>query len=185
MLTSSARTPRRRLRRPALLILTVAGFIAALFGLPSCQLATPFAGPGYSPSRGVTLPDVGDSVIVAVTHAHLDPDNRRPFDDYTRHVIRSLSDNDGYIGHSVRARVFGHEVWTLTVWRDEPSLDAFVRSPTHRAAIREGLSGVTTAQFMRFTSPTSDVPPRWNSILQRLKSVEFIDYSQPSARSPR
>jgi heme-degrading monooxygenase HmoA len=167
-LSSHRRIPRR---------LLVAGkALLSALGLAGCQLATPFTGIGYDRSSGVTLPGAGDTVVVGVTHAVLDASNRAAFDDYTRRVIRCLPGNDGYIGSSVRSRVFGHEVWTMTVWRDEAALEAFVRSDMHNAAMREGLSGVARAQFMRLAWPTDAVPPRWDEILKRLEDVAFVDY---------
>ncbi|HEX8876543.1 MAG TPA: antibiotic biosynthesis monooxygenase family protein [Phycisphaerales bacterium] len=152
-----------------------AAALATLAGLAStlgsCALATPFSGPGRSSD--------GDRVFVAVTNAVLHPDKRRAFDDHTRRVIESLPSHEGYLGHSVRGRVLGNEVWTMTMWRDEESLDAFIESPVHRTAIREGLSGVRTAKFLRFEW-SDETPPGWAEILRRLEGVEPIDYSARS-----
>lgn len=157
--------------------------LLGLVGLSGCQLATPFAGPGYDPKRGVTLTGTGDTVIIGITNAVLRPFKRTAFDDYTRQVLKSLPANDGYVGHSVRSRIFGNEVWTMTVWRDEQSLDAFVRSDRHRAAIREGLAGVQKAKFLRISWPKSAALPTWNEILARLKDIEYVEYGQPTTLS--
>ncbi len=170
----------RRLRVSAAL-LAVLGAAAGLFALSSCEMSTRFAGAGYTKGKGVTLPGVGDTVVVGVTHAVLDPDNRRAFDEHTRRVVRSLPELDGYIGHSLRTRVLGHEVWTMTVWKDDASLNAFVRASTHRTAIREGLSGVRQAQFLRMEIPVDQVPPTWDDILERLKGVPVVDYAARAA----
>lgn len=155
-------------RRTGLLVAAFAALAGLATTLTSCALATPFSGPGRTPDGG--------PVFVAVTNAVLHPDKRRAFDEHTRRVIASLPAHDGYLGHSVRGRVMGHEVWTITVWRDEESLDAFVESPVHRTAIREGLGGVRTAKFLRFEWP-GDRPPSWAEILRRLESIEPIDYA--------
>lgn len=149
--------------------------------LPACarlELATPFRGPGYAKGQGVTLPHAGDTVVVALTNATLDPDTRRIFDHHTKLVIQSLPGNDGYIGHSVRSRVFGNEVWTVTVWRDQVSAEAFVRSPVHLEAIRAGMIAVKTARFHQFTLPANQVPPPWADIKARLAKVEPIRYRE-------
>lgn len=157
--------------------LALLAFGAELFGGGGCQVGPSFRGPGFSDELGVTAPDAGETVVVAITHAVLDGKNRDAFDEYTQKVIKSLRGNDGYIGYAVRTRIFGNEVWTMTVWRDEESTKAFVRSPVHQEAIRRGLAGVKTAQFLRFEWPRSEVPPSWDEVKRRLQEVEVVDYS--------
>lgn len=158
-------------------------FIPSVVGLSGCQLATPFSGPGYDPERGVTLADAGDTVTIGITNAIARPFKRAAFDDYTRRVIKSLPKNDGYVGHSVRSRILGNEVWTMTMWRDEDALNAFVRSDMHRAAMREGLSGVRRAKFLRMPWPRASLPPTWDEILARLESVAFVEYGEPAKQT--
>lgn len=154
--------------------------IASAVGLQSlagCAIASPFRGPGYERGRGVTMPGTGETVTVGITHAVLDGKTRAAFDDYTNRTIASLPKNDGFIGHSARTRLFGNEVWTMTAWRNEAALEAFSVSPTHLAAIREGLSAVNQAQFLRMQVPKDQVPPSWDDVLARLKDVPVIDYA--------
>lgn len=165
--------PRPRLRT---LLLPFAALIAASPFLMSCQVATPFKGPGYARGKGVKLPGATDTVWIGLTNAQLDGSNRATFDDYTNRVIRDLPNRDGYIGHSVRTRVFGNEVWTMTVWRDEAALNTFVRAPIHREAMREGISAVKSARFARFAWPASQVPPSWDEAKRRLSEVEPVTY---------
>jgi heme-degrading monooxygenase HmoA len=47
-----------------------------------------------------------------------------------------MGDQPGLLGHAVRFEIFGNKAWTMTAWKDEASLTAFVRSPAHRAAVR-------------------------------------------------
>jgi heme-degrading monooxygenase HmoA len=157
-------------------IACLAGGIAAAPTLVGCAGASAFSGPGYSKRQGVTLDGVGTTVMVGITNAQVDGATRAVFDRYTRETIESLPSNDGFIGYAVRSRILGNEVWTMTVWRDEAALDAFVRSPAHRAAIRRGLSPVVRAKFLRFEVPNSEVPPTWEDVLERLEHVEFVEY---------
>lgn len=72
----------------------------------------------------------------------------------------------------------------MTVWRDEAALDAFVSSEAHEAAIASGLQSVVSGQFTRFECPVDDCPPKWSSIMERLKSVRTIEYrKEAGARS--
>lgn len=64
----------------------------------------------------------------------------------------------------------------MTVWRDEAALDAFVRSPVHRAAMREATASLASARFLRMEWPTTEVPPRWSEILKRLEAVPEKSY---------
>ncbi len=162
-------------RRWRLAVGAIGGVGAALVTLPSCEVAMPFRGPWYSSGDGVTLPGVGEEVMVGVTNAVLGGPNRDAFDESSRRVVESLPTHDGFIGYSLRTRVLGSEVWTMTVWRDKAALDAFVRSPVHRSAMREGMSAITAAKFLRMPWPTKSVPPRWSEVLERLKTVEPMD----------
>jgi quinol monooxygenase YgiN len=171
------------------------GLLAALFGLASCRIATPFrfnqqppqAPPPQSESfrdaRGsIADPKTPPTVVVAVTHAILDPANRREFDRQSRLVIDSLPSHPGHIGHSVATRILGNEVWTLTVWTDAASLDAFVSSPVHTQAIRSGLPAVISARFLTTSWPADQVPPPWKEIDRRLADITPVEYR---ARSPQ
>lgn len=128
----------------------------------------------------MTLPGAGPTVVLAISHAQVDRAKRRPFDEHTRRVVESLPGNEGYIGHSVRREFLGDKVWTVTVWKDEATLDAFVASPIHREAIRAGMPAVKRAQFVRLAWPASDLPPSWPDIKRRLRDVPMRDYAAPS-----
>jgi heme-degrading monooxygenase HmoA len=167
---------RRAWLAPVSAALVALAAIAGLHVVAGCQVASPFRGPGFDRKRGVTLPDAGNTVTVGITHAILAGD-RSTFDDSTRKTIDSLPTNDGFIGFSVRSRVFGNEVWTMTAWRDEASLDAFVASPVHRAAMRSGLSAVARAQFLRLQVPKETMPLSWDEVLTKLENVPFVDYA--------
>jgi heme-degrading monooxygenase HmoA len=125
--------------------LTAALPVALATLLSACQLATPIKGPGIARSGSFAAEKVGPKVFVGVTNAVLGAADRSEFDRHTRRVVKSLPTQAGYVGHSVRTRVFGNEVWTMTIWESHAALTAFVRSPVHQAAMREGLDAVTTA----------------------------------------
>ena len=141
----------------------------SLFALGGCATATPFRGPGYDPKAGVTLPGA-EPVIVAITQATLgdESDSRAVFWDHVSRVEASLGNRPGFVGYSKRAEVFGDEAWTMTVWADEASLTAFVRSDVHQAAIREVFGRLADARFARFAVEREDVPVSWDQALVRL-----------------
>lgn len=149
--------------------------IAALLGMVSCEVATPFRGPGRPAATSDAAPQT--EAIVAITHARVDWLNRGPFDDYTQRVVRTVEQNDGLIGFAVRRQLLGTKVWTMSVWRDEASLDAFVNSPMHREAIKKGMPSVIEAQFHRMRWPMSDLPPSWSDVKRVLKDVPMRSYN--------
>ncbi|MCY2959019.1 MAG: antibiotic biosynthesis monooxygenase [Planctomycetota bacterium] len=150
------------------LFLAAAIVIALALALAACSVKTPFRGPGFEPERGVTLPDAGDEVVVQITHARLDRALRSAFDEQTRRVVEDLPKHPGLIGFSVRRELLGDDVWTLSVWRDEPALEDFIRSTTHRRARSEGSSATLESNFRRVPWPTRLVPPSWDQALELL-----------------
>jgi len=154
------------------------GLVVALATLPCCTVTTPFAGAGYSKSKGVTLPDAPEHVVVGVTHALLHERFGGTFKEHTLRVLDSMETHNGAIGHAARFRLFGKEVWTVSVWRDEQGLNSFVRSPIHREAMRAGSPAMVSAQFLRFTWPAKDLPPPWSVVLDKLQQADVTDYAQ-------
>jgi heme-degrading monooxygenase HmoA len=152
-----------------------AAFAAAVL-LPGCRVSTSFRGPGYSRDAGVTLEDDDDEVVVVVTYAQLDNTRRAPFDAHSELVVQSLATQPGHIGYSRRKRLFGTEAWTMTIWRDEAAVEEFLRSPTHRAAIRAGQGALERAKFERFSWPRNAVPPSWEEVDARLERAPWLDY---------
>lgn len=104
-----------------------------------------------------------DSVVVGMTRAVLGDDffkNVR-FWYHTFLVVRSLEQNSGYLSHQVRGSVWKGDAWTLTVWEDEASLERFVGSKTHRAAMKKGWAALERADFARIVIARSDLPISW------------------------
>lgn len=166
-------------RRWKLIITGAAACLAGLggvLGLSGCEVAMPVRGPGFDARQGVTLAGAGETVIVAVTHAVLDAKTRGAFDDSTRKVAASLPQQPGFIAYSLRTRLFGDEVWTMTMWVNEEAVDGFTASPVHVRAIRDGMPAVKTAQFLRFEWPSRGAAPSWEEIKRRLASEPVIDY---------
>src|SRR5256886_10823783 len=54
------------------------------------------------------------------------------FSRHVRAIRRQLARTPGLIGYSLRAKLFRHRFWTLSVWEDNAALTAFVRNEPHR-----------------------------------------------------
>ncbi len=144
-------TPKRGLA--ATLLVTLLG---------GCAIATPFRTTGAG--------DGGSHSVVALTEATLGKDSaaRGAFWDGVWAVERSLKDQPGLIGYSVRRELLGNRAWTMTVWESQADLDRFVLSPAHRAAMASGRAALTDMRFARLERRREDGPPRWTEALDVL-----------------
>ena len=119
-------------------------------------------------SESPALKDLPDdaTVMAAVTPVKLGDDSEKNdvFWEYSEKVVESLETQPGYLGHRLRLRLLSGEAWTMTVWRDEPSLNNFVRGEVHMAAIIEGTDAVAEGRFVRFPVPRSEAPPSWETV---------------------
>ena len=123
-----------------------------------CTISTPFSGPKYKQEPGAD-----EKVIVGLTKAVTGDDRKKNkvFWAYTRRVEKSLQDREGFIGYSMRKQLFGKEAWTMTVWDNETSLDAFVRSDLHQEAMKEGWPALVSASFARIEIDRDEIPISW------------------------
>lgn len=65
------------------------------------------------------------------------------------------------MGYGLRLEIFGKRAWTMTAWKDEVSLAAFVRAPTHREAFRRSGETAWNIRFASLELPLSALPPSW------------------------
>ena len=103
-------------------------------------------------------------VVVGITHVTTGNDSEKNdiFWENTYAVVDALPTHNGYLGHKVRKQIFGNEGWTMTVWKDEESLNNFVRGDRHSTAMQNGLDAVAKARFVRFTTKRSAIPLGWD-----------------------
>jgi len=82
-------------------------------------------------------------------------------------IRRQLRTSSGLLGYSLRARLGSKEFWTLSVWDDEPTLQAFVAAPPHSAAMKALATHMGRTRFARWIVKGSDLPLQWSDALQR------------------
>ena len=126
-----------------------------------CYVGVPFRGPGWDAQRGVTVDAPNDTVLVAITHGERTPGEGGAFRRELRAVLAELPEQPGLIGSSARAALFGNEIWTLSAWRDEDALDAFVASPVHRHAARSGGVERRSVVSVVLELPADELPLSW------------------------
>jgi hypothetical protein len=56
----------------------------------------------------------------------------------------------------------------MTVWTDEESLNGFVESEVHQAAIRESMDALESANFARIKLKREEIPISWEDALNVL-----------------
>ena len=134
--------------------------VLALCALSSaCVSVSELAGPGVT-DDGSLNGTATDTVTVGITHAELGLNPIKNFG-FWRHsfaVVRSLESNSGFIAFQLKAGFLSNEAWTMTVWEDAPSLDAFMASETHARAIANGYGALRRAEFLRVSLPKEQVP---------------------------
>ena len=136
--------------------------------LAGCTLHTPFSGPGWD---GALSTDAEGPFVAVVTHTRPVKEHRDAFDDHVDAITAQLEDQPGFVGGSLRGRLVGREVWTLTVWEDEESIADFVTSGAHWEALQdvEVIEGIGTVEW---AIEPSELPPSWSDALDRLDAVE-------------
>lgn len=141
--------------------------LALLTLTAGCVVAKPYVVTGRLPTGAQ-----GDTVVV-VTHAVLDNDERVPFDAYVDKLSDAMEANryEGLLGYSIRKVLFGDEVWTLTVWRDEAALRGFMSSGLHREAISSAPRAVVSLRSHHFKWPSTEGPVSWGEALARLEQA--------------
>jgi heme-degrading monooxygenase HmoA len=119
----------------------------------------------------------GHPALVALTATEHQPGQRRAFFRDTRRVLDELPEQEGLLGYSFRFEVFGNQAWTLTAWRDEAAMTAFVRSPAHRIAVQQSGDTAQNIRFVRLERPLESLPLPWKDLLPLLENTEPRTYT--------
>jgi len=72
------------------------------------------------------------------------------------------------VGYSLLARPFKKQFWTLSAWRNEGALRAFVQHPPHVHVMTALAPYMDKTKFVRWMIKGSELPPRWDDALRRL-----------------
>lgn len=112
--------------------------------------------------------DAEAPVVLVVTRVVVDTAQRAEFDRQTRRVMASMDQHPGLLGYAARRELFGNQGWTMSVWTDDASRAAFVRSAVHREAIARSLPALITVELKRLTVPRTELPADWDAVLRLL-----------------
>ena len=94
-----------------------------------------------------------------------------PLVGYAVRVLRQLAKADGLIGYSLFAYLFSKQFWTLSVWRDEAALQAFVHHPPHLKSMGALAPYMTETKFVRWAVKGSALPLQWNDAMKRVSKT--------------
>ena len=129
-----------------------------------------YVGPPFKAVEQFAVVPSDRAVVVGITHVTLGDEQEKNgvFWDYTRQVIESLPEHQGYLGHKLRKKLLADEAWTMTVWADEDALDQFVSGSVHVMAMGNGLPAVKSARFVRLILPRAEAPLDWDTAEQMM-----------------
>ena len=85
-----------------------------------------------TPWQGFGTPDPNGTYVALASYLPLKSfAGLFPLIRYAVQVIQQLGKAEGLLGYWLFAHPFSKQFWTLSVWRDEAALQAFVTNPPH------------------------------------------------------
>ncbi len=87
---------------------------------------------------------------------------------YTGQVAKQLASAQGLAGYSVLARPLSKQFWTLSGWKDEAALRAFVEQRPYVRLMAALAPHMGKTKFVRWAVKGSELPLRWDDALRRL-----------------
>jgi quinol monooxygenase YgiN len=94
---------------------------------------------------------------------------------YTAQVTKQLASADGVLGYSVLARPLSKRFWTLSAWKDDAALHAFVQHPPHVRIMTALNPHMGETKFVRWTVKGSELPLLWEDALRRFSSGPHLE----------
>jgi hypothetical protein len=85
-------------------------------------------------------------------------------------VRKQLAAANGLVGYTLRARPLARDYWTLSVWKDETALRAFMRTPPHVQLMTSLKLLMGPTKFVTWRIPAADGRPSLAGALERLAS---------------
>ena len=89
-------------------------------------------------------------------------------------VSRQARRSPGFVGLRLRAQFRSRHFWTVTAWRDEASMIAFVRTDPHRGVMRRFARRMESSTSARWWSPASGGVPGWDVVARWLDQPDTV-----------
>ena len=113
--------------------------------------------------------DAPDEVLVMASLLQLDSFRRTPgFLRAAMAIRRQVLGADGAVGVALNTALPRRTFFTLSAWRDEDTLKAFVRSEPHASTMRRYRPAMADARFVFWSTPAGKLPPTWAEAQDRL-----------------
>lgn len=87
---------------------------------------------------------------------------------HTAQVAKQLASAQGLFGYSVLARPLSKQFWTLSAWKHDAALRAFVQHPPHVRLMTALAPHMDETKFVRWTAKGSQLPLRLDDALRQL-----------------
>ena len=141
--------------------------------LASCDEADleilPFMGPAFDPETGELLAPLPQPHVVATTVGWVaSPEEWELVGPQTMSAMEDVFQREGLLGASFGMSSECGAARTITLWRDEAALMAFVLGDAHAAAIQNGLQHTIGWETTHWSETTSDEPPTWDLVRTKL-----------------
>ena len=91
-----------------------------------------------------------------------------PFVVYTVQVIQQSAKADGLAGYSLLAHPLSKRSWTLSAWKSEEALRAFVATAPHLRIMQWLKPHMAGTKFVRWQVKGSQLPLQWDEALRRI-----------------
>lgn len=141
-----------------------------------------FGGPGYNASQGGLLQPPQDRYIASTTLISPKPDeaSQARFFELMAPIFQLLATHDGLIGFQVASSDACGYDRTMSVWRDEEAMMAFVMSDAHVAAMGEAATISTAAVVTHWEIGPDQVPFSWD-LAREKAGAEVVSFGTPPA----
>lgn len=121
-----------------------------------------------SPWRAFLSPDPAGDYLGLLSYLALKSYWRMPlFFFFTAQIAKQLASAEGLLGYSVLTHPLFKRFWTLSAWKDDAALYAFVRRPPHAHIMTKLAPDMERTNFLRWTVRGSQLPLRWDDALRR------------------
>jgi heme-degrading monooxygenase HmoA len=130
----------------------------SLFAIPWVRVDRSYVGPVVVQGTNVELRRIRDVPAFVVM---------------SMRIHRQVRRSPGAVGVALLSRPWQMRFVSVSAWRSEEDLRAFVRDPIHVAAMRRfALSGRRPGRFPSWAAHTSDLPIRWRTVFARVAEAE-------------
>jgi heme-degrading monooxygenase HmoA len=121
--------------------------------------------------KWVAVEDAEPGETVVVLASRLELRSRRHTIGFFRAataVRRQVRGSAGALGVALLAKPLRRTYWTLSAWRDQAALDAFVETAPHTGTMARFRPLLRDSKFVTWQVPAGELPISWDEARERL-----------------